>query len=293
MRVLSRFGIVFILLILWNVLCAEVLDDEFEIMDGIKVRKDSIKPEVNDVNKKGKKDGQRETDSEGDNNTIDDDQDEDDDENDDDDNDDDDISDDDDDGDLESTKHLPTKCHVCRLLAAEVENKLATIARIRKPRENKSPIYYKEEIVILRVTENLCDAMKKYNIRSKIPFRYKRGAKSLYRRRIEEATKDSRIKKWVFMTPEEEIDDGTGEIRRLKKQCHDMLVETQQLLIHWFMKAQSRDLTKWLCAKRVLLEDNQDCLKVEMPRKNWVPSLREMKQKEQDNATSSVSHEEL
>ena len=36
-----------------------------------------------------------------------------------------------------------------------------------------------------------------------------------------------------------------------------MLVETQKLLIHWFMKAQSRDLTKWLCAKRVLLEDNQ------------------------------------
>lgn len=36
-----------------------------------------------------------------------------------------------------------------------------------------------------------------------------------------------------------------------------MLVETQELLIHWFMKAQSRDLTKWLCAKRVLRDDNQ------------------------------------
>ena len=33
---------------------------------------------------------------------------------------------------------------VCRLLAVEVENKLTNIARIRKPRENNTPIYYKE-----------------------------------------------------------------------------------------------------------------------------------------------------
>lgn len=36
-----------------------------------------------------------------------------------------------------------------------------------------------------------------------------------------------------------------------------MLVQTQPSLIHWFIKAQSRDLTKWLCAKRVLKDDNQ------------------------------------
>ena len=39
-----------------------------------------------------------------------------------------------------------------------------------------------------------------------------------------------------------------------------MLVQTQPSLIHWFMKAQSRDLTKWLCAKRVLRDDNQGLL---------------------------------
>ena len=32
----------------------------------------------------------------------------------------------------------------CRLLAVEVENKLTKIARIRKPRETRPPIYYKE-----------------------------------------------------------------------------------------------------------------------------------------------------
>lgn len=44
--------------------------------------------------------------------------------------------------------------------------------------------------------------------------------KSLYRKQIDELTKDSRIQKWVFATPEVEIDDPTGEIRRLKKQVN-------------------------------------------------------------------------
>lgn len=48
--------------------------------------------------------------------------------------------------------------------------------------------------------------------------------KSLYRKQIDELTKDSRIQKWVFATPEVEIDDPTGEIRRLKKQVHKTLL---------------------------------------------------------------------
>ena len=106
MRVFSRYGVFFVLLILWSVICAEVTDDEFEMMDGIKVRKDSIKIGMNDADKKSKK--ERETDSEENDDVIEDDQDDDEE---DDDDDDDDSDDDDEDEDLESTKHLPTKCH--------------------------------------------------------------------------------------------------------------------------------------------------------------------------------------
>lgn len=124
---------------------------------------------------------------------------------------------------------------------------------------------------MLRVTEDLCDAMTKYNIRPKFPFRYKRGGtycfpaeghikvtrvivkdffsfklshlkakntllfltavKSLYRKQIDEATKDSRIQKWMFATPEEDIDDPTGEIRRLKKQVHKSLLSINSSLV--------------------------------------------------------------
>ena len=42
-------------------------------------------------------------------------------------------------------------------------------------------------------------------------------AKSYYRKHIEEVTKESKIQKWMFATPEEDIDDPTDEIRRLKK----------------------------------------------------------------------------
>ena len=107
MRILSRYVVVLALLLFWNIICAEVTDDEFEMMDGIRVRKDSINIETNDVDNKGKTEGKRETDSDG-NEINEDDQDEDDDDDDDDDEDDEDDSEDED---LESTKHLPTKCH--------------------------------------------------------------------------------------------------------------------------------------------------------------------------------------
>lgn len=48
-------------------------------------------------------------------------------------------------------------------------------------------------------------------------------AKSYYRKHIEEVTKESKIQKWMFATPEEDIDDPTGEIRRLKKQVQRII----------------------------------------------------------------------
>ena len=49
------------------------------------------------------------------------------------------------------------------------------------------------------------------------------AVKSHFRKQIEELTKNSRIQKWMFATPEEDIDDPTGEIRRLKKQVQNVL----------------------------------------------------------------------
>lgn len=51
----------------------------------------------------------------------------------------------------------------------------------------------------------------------------------MYRKQIEEATKDSRIQKWMFATPEEEIDDPTGEIRRIKKQVRSNSVKKKNI----------------------------------------------------------------
>ena len=50
------------------------------------------------------------------------------------------------------------------------------------------------------------------------------SVKSIFRKQIEEITKDSRIQKWVFATPEEDIDDPTGEIRRLKEQVRQIQI---------------------------------------------------------------------
>jgi len=110
MRILARYGVVLALFLFWNIVCAEVTNDEFEMIDGIRVRKDSINIEMNDLDKKGKTERKRETDADG-NEIIEDDQDDDDDDDDENDDDDDDSGDDSEEEDLESTKHLPTKCH--------------------------------------------------------------------------------------------------------------------------------------------------------------------------------------
>ena len=76
MRILSRYVVVLVVLLFWNITCAEVTDNEFEMMDGIRVRKDSINVEMNDVDKEGQTAGMQETDSDG-NEIFEDDQDDD------------------------------------------------------------------------------------------------------------------------------------------------------------------------------------------------------------------------
>ena len=102
-----RCGIVLVLF-LNIVLCSELtLDDEFVVMDGISVRKDSIRNETNefDNSKTGKRQREDESGSEEGDDVI-----EDQDDDDDDDEDDEDV-DYDDEEDLETTQHFPTKCH--------------------------------------------------------------------------------------------------------------------------------------------------------------------------------------
>ena len=107
MRIFSRYGFVLALVLFWNIAYAEDTDDEYEIIDGINVRKDSIIIETKQDDKKGKKKGQ--TDSEGSDEVTQEDRDDDD--EDDDEVDDDDDSDDGGEEDLASARHLPKKCH--------------------------------------------------------------------------------------------------------------------------------------------------------------------------------------
>ncbi|XP_031568210.1 protein canopy 4-like [Actinia tenebrosa] len=200
----------------------------------------------------------------------------------------------------EMTTHLPTKCHVCRLLVVELEERLSKLGRIRQERPNRAPIYYKEEKVILNAIQDLCEKMKSYNIRRSQPFRYKKGVKSYSRLQVEDAMKDSKVKHFLFFTPEQDIDDPTGEIQRLQNQCHDLLVDHQHDLIHWFHKAQSRDLTTWFCRNRVLVNENQDCLNQEIPTKRKKKQVAQKENNDKENSSEvektnneTIEHQEL
>lgn len=106
-------GIAFLIVLLVNdVICSELMvDDEFVVMDGIRVKKDSVRNETSDRNRNyGKRDKKADQ-------TESDDKDQDEEDEDDDEEDDDeeeiDISEEED---LEATKHLPTKCHGKKVL---------------------------------------------------------------------------------------------------------------------------------------------------------------------------------
>ena len=91
-----------------------MVDDEFVVIDGIRVKKDSTRNETSDGNRKyGKRDKKAEK-AESDDEDQDE-QDEDDDDEDDDEEDEEEI-DITEEEDLESTKHLPTKCHGKKML---------------------------------------------------------------------------------------------------------------------------------------------------------------------------------
>jgi len=103
------YGIAFLIFLLVNdVICSELMaDDEFVVMDGIRVKKDSIRNETSDGNRKSGKRDKKAEQTESD----DEDQDEEDEDDDDDQDDDEEEIDISEEEDLESTKHLPTKCH--------------------------------------------------------------------------------------------------------------------------------------------------------------------------------------
>lgn len=105
-RMLLRGCLLYLVLLISIAVCTELVsDEEFVVIDGIRVRADSIKNETNNFDGKNKR--EKESGEQGKDDIIEEQPD-------------DDGSDDDDDGeesdneeddDLEATKHLPTKCH--------------------------------------------------------------------------------------------------------------------------------------------------------------------------------------
>ncbi|XP_028408781.1 protein canopy homolog 4-like [Dendronephthya gigantea] len=161
----------------------------------------------------------------------------------------------------EDTKKLPTKCQVCRLMVTEIQRKLKIFGKVKTVTSKGRPVYYKDDMVIWHVFDELCAEMKKYNIDKKTPFRYRRGVKSFLRRQADEMTAHAPNVQWVWNVDAADIDDPTGEIKRLEKQCYNMLVKYQDDIRRWFYASQESNPLKWLCANKVLSRrSSQGCL---------------------------------
>lgn len=102
MRLSSRYCAAFVLVFLWTTIYAKDFENEYEIIDGIRIKKESIVTIKEQDDKKREKNGRSDLDEGEKVSEEDEDDDYDDDE---------DDSDDGGEGDLETAKHLPTKCH--------------------------------------------------------------------------------------------------------------------------------------------------------------------------------------
>lgn len=102
MRLSSRYCAAFVLIFLWTTVYAKDFENEYEIIDGIRIKKESIVTIKEQGDKKREKNGRSDLDKGEEVSEEDEDDDYDDDE---------DDSDDGGEGDLETAKHLPTKCH--------------------------------------------------------------------------------------------------------------------------------------------------------------------------------------
>lgn len=158
---------------------------------------------------------------------------------------------------LRYSKQLPKYCHVCRLFAEDFISYLKEHGVLKN--DSDTAVYSYDEHFAYEAFEHVCDGMKGYRVTRLEQFRYTKGP-SFLRQVYNEAQRGSKIKKWVYNTPEEDIDDPTGEIRRLTEKCKRLTKNFRQTLLLWFEQHQEHHLIEWFCKDIYLKNKNQKCL---------------------------------
>ncbi|XP_063240692.1 protein canopy homolog 4 [Bacillus rossius redtenbacheri] len=166
------------------------------------------------------------------------------------------------------------KCETCKVLATELESRLAETGRSHDVVEigysldesgRKRTKYKKSELRLVESLEGVCDKILEYNIHKerKDSTRFAKGMSQTFQTLHGLVDKGVKVELGI---PYELWDKPSAEVTNLKTQCETMLEENEDDLERWYFELQEAvPLKRFLCSERVLRGADSSCLDEAVP----------------------------
>ncbi|XP_029448638.1 protein canopy homolog 3 [Rhinatrema bivittatum] len=163
---------------------------------------------------------------------------------------------------------LPDKCEVCKYVALELKSAFEETGKTKEVigtgygflDGRRSGIkYIKSDIRLIEVMENICKRLLEYNLHKERTGsnRFAKGMSETFETLHNLVHKGVNV---VMDIPYELWNETSAEVADLKKQCDVLVEEYEDIIEDWYKNHQEEDLTRFLCAKHVLKEEETGCL---------------------------------
>lgn len=162
------------------------------------------------------------------------------------------------------------KCEVCKIMAIELESRLAETGKSNnileigyhiddvKPKKRKE--YRKSHLRLIESLENICDRILEYNIHKERTdsTRFAKGMSQTFQTLHGLVDKGVKVDLGI---PLELWDKPNAEITNMKSQCETLLEEYEDDIEDWYFQHQGDKLLKsFLCEERILKGLDTKCL---------------------------------
>lgn len=161
----------------------------------------------------------------------------------------------------------PTKCEVCKIVAEELEHLMTESGKTHEvisqggfDRPQKRVKYTQSEIRLIEVLEGVCERVLQYNIHAerKDSRRFAKGTSETMQTLKNLVNKGVKVELGI---PLSMWDEPSAAVTKANQYCHFLIENYEDVIENWFFKTdQSRELSEYLCADRVLSKEDAECL---------------------------------
>ncbi|KAL1453150.1 hypothetical protein WDU94_007320 [Cyamophila willieti] len=167
-----------------------------------------------------------------------------------------------------------SKCEACKVLAIELESRLAETGKSNDvielgysidDKNKKKTKYKKSELRLVESLEGVCDRILEYNIHKERSdsTRFAKGMSETFKTLHGLVDKGVKVDLGI---PMDLWNKPSVEITQLKSQCESLLEDHDEDIEDWYFKRQGEvSLKQFLCSEKALRSDDQSCLNEELP----------------------------